>query len=162
LYAATLGSGGSFIQPGAYRVTNGSGGVNIAGFTWNLTLPAPIGFTNLPATINRSQDLTLSWTNSSAFQGVSIFGISGVPLASDKTVYVEFFCTALASASQFTIPSVILRLIPTNGYGSVGQSGISMQIAGVTSNSFTVAGSPGIDAGFFSVANFTTTVVKIQ
>jgi hypothetical protein len=162
LYSATLGAGGSFIQPGAYTVTNGSGGANVAGFTWNLTVPAPISFTNLPATINRAQDLTLSWTNSSAFQGVSIFGVSGVPLSSGKTVYVEFFCTALATASQFTIPSAILKLIPTNGYGNVGQPGISMQIGGIVSNSFTVAGSPGIDAGFFSVANFTTTVAKVQ
>src|ERR1019366_5427044 len=51
LYSATLGAGGSFIQPGAYTVTNGSGGANVAGFTWNLTVPAPISFTNLPATI---------------------------------------------------------------------------------------------------------------
>jgi uncharacterized protein (TIGR03437 family) len=162
LFYATLGSAGSFIQPGAYTVTNGAGGANVAGFTWNLMAPAPITFTNLPNTINRAQDLTLNWTNSSAFQGVSIFGISGVPLSSGQTVCVEFFCTAPASASQFTIPSEILKLIPPNGYGYPGQHGVSIQIAGVSSNSYTVPGSPGIDAGFFSLASYTATVVGVQ
>jgi len=66
-------------------------------FNLALSLPSPITFTNFPAVINRSQNLTLTWTNSSAFAAVSINGYSGVPLSSTNTAYVEFFCTANAS-----------------------------------------------------------------
>jgi uncharacterized protein (TIGR03437 family) len=162
-YPATLGTSSSpYIVPGAYTVSNGSGGANVAGFSLSQTLPAPIAFTNFPATVTRSQGVTLTWTNSSAFSVVSINGYAGVPLSSTNTAYVEFFCAAPASAGQFTIPSVILSLLPTNGYGAFGELGVGIQIAGLALNSFTVAGSPGIDTGLFSVFTATGGVAAVQ
>ena len=158
-YEGVLGASSSFIVPGAYTVSNGNGGANVGGFNGNLTLPPPISFTNLPATINRAQDLTVRWSDSSAFSVVSIFGISGVPLSLSRTSYLGFTCTAAASAGQFTIPSVILRMIPPNGYGAVGVPGMSMQIGGAISGNFTA---PGIDTGVFTAFGFSGSVVKVQ
>ncbi len=93
---------------------------------------------------------------------MSLFAISGVPQSSGKTAYVEFFCTANASTGQFTIPSAILSLLPTNGYGGVGEPGVSMQIAGVALNNFSVAGTPGIDAGVFAAFTYSVGIAKVQ
>ncbi len=161
-YSAALGASSSFIGPGAYTASNGSGGANVGAINWNLTLPSPIGITNLPATIDRSQDLTLTWSNSAAFEVVSILGISGVPLSSGQTAYVQFYCTAEATTGQFTIPSVILNLLPTNGFGATGEPGAAIEIAGVAANSFTAAGSPGIDVGIFNAFTFKGGVAKVQ
>ena len=79
-----------------------------------------------------------------------------------KTSYVEFFCSADASTGQFTVPSVIFSLLPTNGYGNVGVPGVSLQIAGVALNDFTVAGSPGIDAGVFAAFTYSVGVATVQ
>ena len=78
------------------------------------------------------------------------------------SIYVEFVCHADASAGQFTIPSVILSLLPTNGYGAPGVPGVGLQIAGISTGSFTVAGSPGIDAGIFTVFTPSGGIAKAQ
>jgi uncharacterized protein (TIGR03437 family) len=161
-YAASLGAGSSFIKPGSYSVSNGNGGSNVAAFNWNLTLPSPLSITNLPATIDRAQNLTLTWSNSGSFSAVSILGVAGVPLASGQISYVQFYCTAAASAGQFTIPSVILNLLPTNGYGATGVPGVALEIAGIVGNSFTVTGSPGIDVGVFNGFTYTGGVARVQ
>jgi uncharacterized protein (TIGR03437 family) len=151
MYSEMVGASGTYITPGAYTVSNGSGGANVAAFNWALTLPPPISFTNPPAVVNRAQGLTLTWSNSSSFAGVSINGVSGVPLTSGNIAYVEFFCTADASTGQFTIPSVILELLPPNGYAAVGVKGVTIQIAGAALKTYTVGGAPGVDAADLSV-----------
>jgi uncharacterized protein (TIGR03437 family) len=161
-YTSDLGASSSYIEAGNYTVSNGAGGINVAGFTWNLTLPAALSITNLPAMINRSQDLTVAWNNSAAFSTVSIRAVSGVPLASGQTAYVQFYCTAAASAGQFTIPSVMLQLLPTNGYGAVGSKGAAIEIAGIAANTFTVAGSPGLDVGVFNAFTYTGGIATVQ
>jgi uncharacterized protein (TIGR03437 family) len=161
-YSTVLGAGSSYIEPGSYSVSNGSGGGNVTGFDWTLALPNPIAITNLPSTVDRAQDLTVTWSNSAPFSVVSILGVSGVPLASGQISYVQFYCTASASAGQFTIPSVILELLPTNGYGATGVPGVALEIAGIAENGFTVAGSPGIDVGVFDAFTFNGGVAKVQ
>jgi uncharacterized protein (TIGR03437 family) len=161
-YASELGAASSFIKAGSYTVSNGAGGSNVAAFNWNLTLPTPLSITNLPAAIDRSKDLTLTWSNSAPFLNVSIFGISGVPLPSGQIAYVQFYCTAAASASQFTIPSVILQLLPANGYGATGVPGAAIEIAGVAGNGFTVAGTPGLQVGVFNAFTYSGGVAAVQ
>jgi hypothetical protein len=147
------------IQPGNFTVANGNGGATVSGFNWSLTLPPPISLTNLPSTINRSQDLTVAWSNSAAFPVVSIFGISGAPQSSGQTNYVQFYCTASGSAGQFTIPSVILGRIPSNGYGATAQPGVLMQMAGIASNNESVA---GVDVAFFEAFTYNGKVAAVQ
>ena len=162
-YSATLSAGSSiYVKPGPYSVANGNGGTNVAAFNWSLTLPDPVAPTNLPASFRRSQDLTLTWSGGASFPLVSIFGVSGVPITSTQSSYVEFVCHADGSAGQFTIPSVILSLLPTNGYGAPGVPGVGLQIAGISTGSFTVAGSPGIDAGIFTVFTPSGGIAKAQ
>jgi uncharacterized protein (TIGR03437 family) len=162
-YAAVLGTtGNSYLTPGVYGIANGNGGAQVAAFNWTDTLPDAVSFTNLPTTINRAQDLTVTWTSSAAFSLVSIFGFSGVPVTSTQISYVEFICTTSASANQFTIPAAILSLLPTNGFGLPGVPGVGMEVAGIVVNRFTVAGNPGIDAGVFSMFTSTGSVVKVQ
>ena len=151
-----------YLQPGAYTVANGSGGSNVGPFNWSLTLPAYVVPTNIPASVSRSQDLTVTWSGSSGYSVVSIFGISGVPVALPQISWVEFICNAAASAGTFTIPSVVLNLLPSNGYGSLTKKGVDIQIAGVTVDSFNVAGSPGLDAGLFSVFVSNGSVATVQ
>jgi uncharacterized protein (TIGR03437 family) len=150
IYADILASAAPFyLSPGKYTVTNGAGGSNVDAFTWDLTLPPSVVAT-IPASINRSQDLSLTWTGGSAFSFVTIFGYSAVPVTLTDFSWVEFICSADASAGTFTIPSAILNLLPPNGYGALGQLGVSLQIAGVAESHFTVSGSPGLNEGFFT------------
>lgn len=162
-YADVLASAAPFyLSPGDYTVTNGSGGSNVDSFTWDLTLPASVVPTNVPTSINRSKNLTLNWTGSSAFSVVTIFGYSAVPVTLSDFSWVEFICTADASTESFTIPSAILELLPTDGYGAVGVKGVSLQIAGVAENHFTVAGSPGLNEGFFSAFIANGAVARLE
>jgi uncharacterized protein (TIGR03437 family) len=148
-----------YISPGTYTVSNGSGGTDVAGFSWSETLPAPVSFVNFPSTVNRSTDLTVTWTDSSAFTLVSVFGYSAVVLNSSQNSYTEFVCAAPSSATQFTIPAAILSLLPTNGYGAFAVPGAGFQVAGIIDNLFSVT---GLDVGQFSVFTTSGPVVKVQ
>jgi len=161
LYSATLSSAAPFyVAPGNYTVQNGSGGTNVAAFNWSLTLPPSLIPTNLPAHVNRAQDLTLTWSGGSGFSVATIFIYAGVPVTSSTNSYAELICNAQASAGQFTVPSAILNLLPTNGYGSEGVPGVNIQIAGVPLVTF--SGTSGIDAGLFSAFITSGAVVGIQ
>jgi uncharacterized protein (TIGR03437 family) len=154
----------TYIQPGSYTATNGSGGSNVTAFNWSLTLPAYVVPTNIPTTVNRAQDLTLTWTGGSGLSVASIFLISGVPVALPVSSWVFIVCDADASAGTFKVPSAILNLLPANGYGSSNpiERGVNVSIAGIPEATFTVAGSPGLDAGIFTVFVSNNTVATIQ
>ncbi len=165
IYAGTLATASPFfIAPGNFTATNGSGGSDVAGFNWNLTLPASVVPTNMPTSIHRAQDLTLTWTGGSDYSVVSVFGYSAVPktLTSTQFSWVQFLCTADASAGTFTIPSAILNLLPTNGFGGLFEPGASIQIAGLAESQFTGANSPGLDEGFFTAFISSGAVVNVE
>lgn len=162
-YSATVGTPSSvFIVPGSYTASNGKGGSQVPAFSWPTTLPAPIAFVGFPSTVTRSQPLTVNWTNSSAFSVVTIFAISAVPIGSSQNSYAEILCTASASATSFTIPAALLGLLPTNGLGLPDDPGVLFEIAGIISDRTTVASSPGLDAGIFSLYTSNGTVSKAQ
>ncbi len=163
VYTATLATAAPFfISPGNYTATNGPGGANVGSFTWDLTLPSPVVPTNIPASIDRSQDLKLTWTGGSNYPAVSIFGYSAVPVTSTLFSWVEFLCTADGSAGEFTVPSAILSLLPTNGYGSKGVLGVNIQIGGIAGNHFSGAAAPGLDEGFLTAFTSSGSVAKVQ
>jgi hypothetical protein len=87
---------------------------------------------------------------------------SGLPVTSSLNSYVQVLCSANAAAGTFTVPSAFLSLFPTNGYGATAKPGINIQIAGIADNHFTVAGSPGLDEGFFEVYVYNGSVATIQ
>jgi uncharacterized protein (TIGR03437 family) len=163
VYASTLATQPSiFIEPGTFTVGNGSGSSNVGAFSWTETLPAYVTPTNLPASINPSQDLTLTWSGGSNYPLVSIFGISGVPVDLPKSSFVDFVCTAEGSAGTFTVPAAILNLLPGNGYGTVTKKGVDIQVAGVTTQDFSAGGSPGIAAGLMSIYVSSGSVATLQ
>ncbi len=147
-----------FLSPGNYTVSNGSGGAQVGAFSWNLTLP-PSVVPNIPATINRSEDLTLTWTGGTGFSVVTIFGYSAVPVTETTFSWVEFVCNADPSAQQFTIPSAILSLIPTNGYGTFGKPGVNIQMGGIPLDAVTAT---GIDVGVFSAFIANGSIAKVE
>jgi len=161
-YAATLATVAPFfISPGNYTAANGAGGANVASFSWDLTLPSPV-IPNIPLSIDRSQELNLTWTGGSAFSAVTIFGYSALPVTSTVYSWVEFLCTADASAGQFTIPSAILSLLPANGYGGKDEPGVNIQIGGIAGSHFTGAAAPGLDEGFLTAFTSSGLVVRVQ
>jgi uncharacterized protein (TIGR03437 family) len=154
----------TWIAPGSYTLSNnsGAGGSNIGAFTWNLALPANVVPSNLPSTVDLSQNLTLTWTGGAAFPIVVIFGYAGVPLdaSGSEISFSEFVCTANGSAGQFTIPSAMLNLIPPAGYGTTTTKGLNIQLAGVTLSTFTNL--PGVAEAIFSVYESSGGIAKIQ
>ncbi|MGB7760262.1 MAG: hypothetical protein WBL61_10565 [Bryobacteraceae bacterium] len=154
----------TYIEPGSYTVANGSGGAGVGPFNWGLTLPAEVVPTNIPASINRAQDLTLTWTGGSGFPLASIILGNGVLVnpATSLSSWVYAVCSADSSSGSFTIPAAILNLFPTNGYGTLTKQGLSISIAGIPEARFTVAGSPGLDTGILAVFVSTGSVPTIQ
>ncbi len=164
LYDTTLATApDQYIEPGAFSVSNGTGGAGVGAFNWTLTLPQAVVPTKIPASISLSQDLTLTWTGSSGFSVVGIFLFSGVPVTSSETAYVEILCTADATAGRFTIPSAVLNLLSPDGFGAFAKPGVDIQMAGIPLIPFNnVPGSPGLDTGIFSVFVSSGSVAKIQ
>jgi uncharacterized protein (TIGR03437 family) len=103
-------SGGSF-------TFQGTGGPDIGQFSVMVSDPSPLVWTNQTAiaSVNRSQDLTVTWTGGIPGTWVQIGGGS-------TTIGVSgtFICFAPASAGQFTIPSYVLLASP------VGNGGINL------------------------------------
>lgn len=161
-YLATEPS--TYLEPGSYTLTNGSGGAGVGPFSWGLTLPADIVPTNIPASINRAQDLTLTWTGGSGFSMASIILLNGLVVNPSTLLssYVYAVCDADASSGTFTVPSAILNLFPPNGYGTLTKLGLNISIAGIPEADFTVSGSPGLDTGILTVFISTGSVATIQ
>ena len=161
-YEATLATSSPFfIQPGNYTASNGAGGSNVGALNWDLTLPASI-VADIPTSINRAQDLTLTWTGGSAFPVVGIYLFNGVKATSSLKSYVDIVCSAEGSAGTFTIPSALLGLLPAGGFATPTTPGVLIQLGGIAQSNFTVTGSPGIDEGFFTAFIASGAVAAIQ
>jgi hypothetical protein len=133
-----------FITPGTYTFSNGSGGAGVGPITATVVYPGPLTWTNEATTksVSVSHDLTVTWSGGSAGDYVTIIGITGLASISQDT---EFFCTAQASAGQFTIPSQVLALLPPAGIDSNLQPGIDFFLGLVTPATVTAS---NLDYGF--------------
>ena len=143
-----------FLDPGFYSV-NGQGGQDIGIFAANLTVAAPISWTNRDAAaqVDRSQGVTVSWTGGGggAFPAVLIEGGNLDTQANSAAV---FECVVPLSAGSFTVPPSVLSSIPaSNGQQTFGFVFVGAAPSGAT---FTAS---GIDAGaIFSLGLTGTTV----
>jgi uncharacterized protein (TIGR03437 family) len=159
------------ITSGPYQIT-GSGGADIGKFSASGTVGQPMTISSsLPATINRAQDLTLSWAGGTSGGLVSVTGISGAVLGGTaaQPIYdaVKFTCTATAAAGSITIPSSLLLQLPVTpaggsgmGYLAITSGGQPVQGNGMFTAPLTAGGS--IDDGFFlgSLGTFTSTTYQ--
>jgi len=151
-----------YLQPGDYTVSNGAGGANVGPFTWALTLPATLVPTNIPTSVDLSKNLTLNWTGGSPYAMVGIFAYSGLLVSAPMSSYTYIMCSADPAAGTFTIPAAILSLLPASGNGNITTKGVNISMAGIPESHYSVAGSPGIDAGLLAIYIATGSVVSVQ
>jgi uncharacterized protein (TIGR03437 family) len=104
-----------FLEAGGYTLS-APGGKDVAAFTSNFTIPAPLVWTNRDqlTEINRSAGLTFRWTPGNANQ-VSVL-LAGASTDQTTKASAGFYCLAPANTGQFTVPATILSgLPPTRG-----------------------------------------------
>ena len=107
----------NYFDPGHYTVT-GSGGKDVGAFTASIDVPpAPFVLTNIPsvtAPIDRSKDLTITWTGGAPDTQVTVVG-GGFA----NGVTSGFLCAASVGAGQITIPAYVLLNLPPTGSSPV-------------------------------------------
>ena len=121
---------GNYFDSGHYTVT-ASGGNDVGGFAGSTDIPATqFNWTNIPditVPIDRTKDLTITWTGGVPGTQVTAGGASNV-----AGVNIAFLCAASVDAGQMTIPSYVLLNLPTTGSSTaagqltVGNSSVSL------------------------------------
>jgi len=170
VYSATLGGlplnnllGGSspapaFLVPGSYSF---SGNGAIGGFSSTFSVPADVKWTNSSSitTVDRSQDLKITWTGGAAGNFVAISGTSSVAtgiLLTSTTPGNVFLCVAPAEAGSFTIPSFVLQaLSKTTGIAT------TFLLVGTQLPSVKFSAS-GLDDGYITYRSLTGNAVTMK
>jgi len=141
------GSGGSY---------NGDSGSGVGGFALQFYVPPPLVWSNLASIpeIDRSKGLTVTWTGGDPNGIVLIGGESwGAGFG------VQFFCSALISQGQFTVPASILLAMPAYEIPSTG--GLYPSFS-VNADKFYLFDAPGLDAGLFTAASQNSSTVPYK
>lgn len=120
--SVTFGDGtpGNYYDAGHYTVT-GPGGNDVGVFMGSTDVPGtPFVWTNIPdirQPIDRTQDLTITWTG--GIPGTQVTAVGGSDVGG---VNAAILCAAAVEAGQMTIPSYVLLSLPaTTGSSSAGQ-----------------------------------------
>lgn len=140
---------GTLLEPGSYTFNVAAGHDIPSAFSTSITLPAAIEWTNrpnVPATISRSQPLTVNWTNGFPGALVTINAQSSVSLG----VGASFTCWADATAGTFTVPVAILSAMPPTFSANGDPQGALNVYQVYNGPQFTAA---GIDEGTTSFAD---------
>lgn len=98
------------LNPGTMAVQS-SGGADVAGFQASVPVPTALTWSNrdqIPATIDRTQPLTVNFSGVPTGHTVVILGGYYAPSINATTM---FTCTAPGSATSFTIPSYVLASV---------------------------------------------------
>ena len=131
---------GTVLLPGSYTFT-AAGGKDVGAFTASIALPAKLNWTNrptVPASIDRTQPLTINWTNGFAGALLQITGQSQV----SQGVGAQFTCWADAAAGTYTVPAAVLSALP-HTYSNSGNAQGSLDVTQIyTGPVFTP---PGVD-----------------
>ncbi len=124
------GNATPYLVPGTYRIDNGSGGADVGAFSGQLTVPTALTWTNEGSivNVNRSNNLTVTWTGGSSDSTVLIIGFSAI---TDKSG-AAFECLAQGNPGTFTVPSWVLSALPQTLTGGLGSFNGLMAI-GLTS-----------------------------
>ncbi len=135
-----------FLDGGAYTIS-GPGGKDVGAFSASITVGTPLTWTNQAQvnTVNRSQDLSLTWSGGDSGANIVILGGS----SDQKTKKTGgFFCLAPANSNSFTVPANILQDLPVTGSVIGSSDSLSMIAIGAlpmaNPPSFTA---PGLTAG---------------
>jgi uncharacterized protein (TIGR03437 family) len=153
-YSAQLGGGTAipggppaqpdYLEPGSYRIDNGSGGTDVGAFSVTLTIPQALTWTNIDAvnTITRSSGQEITWSGGDPTGYTVISGSSA-----NNNVVGGFACLERTNVGRFTIPAYVLLNLPQ----SAGDVGGTLIVAGSTANArFTAS---GLDNGYVTAGS---------
>ncbi|HEY6340073.1 MAG TPA: hypothetical protein VIY49_01160 [Bryobacteraceae bacterium] len=148
VYQGIFGANYTFPSGQSFSASNGNGAASVGGFSVTFPAPsAPLVWTNPPATVTRSQGVTVNWTGGDPTADVEISGTY-----STATLTMFFNCYAPVSAHTFTVPSYITLSIPSgNGYLTL--------IQGTQPVLFSAT---GLDYGYAFVSEMTQSAVAFQ
>jgi uncharacterized protein (TIGR03437 family) len=98
------------LNPGSYTLS-APGGADVKPFKVNLSMPQPFVWNDqqILDVVNRSEDLTLTWSGLPAGQTMTIMG-GNADFPSNSSAI--FYCVAPPNVNTFTIPTSILAAIP--------------------------------------------------
>ena len=147
-----------YLSAGEYTFT-GPGGADVGAFTARLTFPQPLTWTNEASitSVNRAQDLRITWTGGAANDLVVISGSSA---RTSPTVGGTFICYSVASAGSFSVPSWVLSALPISASAQGTPTG--QLLVGSTSLEPGRFTAPGIDIGVASYFNYSGKNVNYQ
>ncbi len=155
------GTGPVFLVEGDYTIT-GPGGPDVGAFTANISIPAPLNWTNRDSitTVIRSQGQQITWSGGDTSGYVQISGSSiMVDEITETFLGGFFFCRASAAAGSFNIPAGVLLALPVST-SIEGFSLSSLAVGNTTDgNSFEAN---GIDVGVISYSDESSKSVDYQ
>jgi uncharacterized protein (TIGR03437 family) len=153
----------AYFSPGSYTVS-GSGGSAIGSFSAGFTVPAALSSNaSTITTIDRSKDLTITWSGAGQNEFVAISGTASVGGAlgpSSTSPGNVFLCIAPASAGTFTLPSIYLQTLPPSPAGGSAIPN-SFLLVGTQSNPVNFSAS-GLDDGYLTYRSLVGGGVTIQ
>ena len=170
-YFAQLGGGAGpqamplYLVAGAYPIDNGPGGVNVGPFNFTLNVAQPLTWTNAASitTVTRSAGVDVTWSGGDPGSTVQITGSSfklGTAADGSDSVGAIFICTERQPALHFTVPPVVLLLLPTGDINSpIPIPTGSLAVGNVTSITVNF---PGIDIGTASTLVTSSKSVNYQ
>jgi hypothetical protein len=141
-----------FLTPGDYTFT-GSGGADVGPFTTQVRVPEAAIWKNRGdvATVDRSRDLRIEWTNATEEQIVTVTGIS---VAGQRPAVAAIFtCTERGDKGALTVPAAILSALPATPAKS-GDSAMMMGVSSINPATFTAE---GLDRG---TAEYTQSIMN--
>ncbi|MGB6943170.1 MAG: hypothetical protein WBE37_12285 [Bryobacteraceae bacterium] len=132
MFASTLSST-AIPETGGTFTFQGSGGADVGPFTAVIDFSNPIlSWTNpeVATTIDRSQNLKVTWTGGNPDSYVYVTGVSTSKATSTTpSVTLGFTCLVKASDGQVTVPSYILSALPPGSGGTAIQNDIYAQFS---------------------------------
>ena len=122
-------------------------------------MPQAINWNNIinANLVPRSQDLLIIWTGAQN-DLVEILGTTNLPSTGALTPVLEFICTALGSAGQFSVPTLVLSTIPNI---AEVQTVPAFRLS-VSDLAFTPFTASGLDTGYVYSLNFVSTLSAFQ
>ncbi len=154
-YNAILSGNGTSLPPffpaagGIISIDNGAGGPDVGAFSTQVNAAPPLVWTNMaaiPASIDRSKGVTLTWAGGNPAGIVSITAVSSEVNAAG-TLVAQVNCAAPVAAGQFTIPPSALLTLPPSLLTPAGPNA-TLQLQTQDQFPFTA---PGLDAGIIYV-----------
>jgi hypothetical protein len=145
-----------FIPPGGgpLMIDNGSGSSAIGSFVAQINAYTPLvwaNFSAMPSAIDRSKNLTVTWTGGDPTGVVSVSANVSVTLPA-QVIIVTVMCMVPASADQFTIPASALLALPPVATGNLS----------ITTGYTFPFSAPNMDAGLIAVQDESSLTVAFQ